>query len=314
MIPSLYVLKALCAYGVVILHAPIGACTEALRLIAAIAVPIFFMITGYFLFVEDRGQLGYRLNRSIRKIALVVLIMQGAMTLISLDALPRLGSWILWFKWLLLGQHYVYTYGHLWYLTALLETLILFRVIYKLGKEDYIPFLSLLWGLKVFMEDYGLLVAPGSLMALNAAFYAIPCVAFGYTIGKYRRRFLELPALKSLLLLSFALVYVVHYLLPDGETWQVLLMPFVRTGLIVFSFLCALKYSDIGGGTRLEYIGRSLSGNIYYWHGVWIVFTVAVLPSEIYDVWGAVCVAALSTGFARVVVMLQEKVGVTYLP
>lgn len=48
-IASLYVLKALCAFGIVILHAPIGVLTVPLRLLASVTVPIFFMITGYFL-------------------------------------------------------------------------------------------------------------------------------------------------------------------------------------------------------------------------------------------------------------------------
>lgn len=66
-IASLYVLKALCAFGVVILHSPIGVLTAPIQLIASITVPIFFMITGYFLYTDDAMVLNQRLNGSIKK-------------------------------------------------------------------------------------------------------------------------------------------------------------------------------------------------------------------------------------------------------
>lgn len=48
-ISSLYCLKALCAFGVVVLDAPLGAFTDCVRAIAAVTVPLFFMITGCLL-------------------------------------------------------------------------------------------------------------------------------------------------------------------------------------------------------------------------------------------------------------------------
>lgn len=52
-INSLYTLKAVCAFFVVLLHSPLGEATEYARAISGIAVPIFFMITGYFLFSSE---------------------------------------------------------------------------------------------------------------------------------------------------------------------------------------------------------------------------------------------------------------------
>lgn len=50
LIHSLYLLKAICAFMVVGIHTPLGGSLhDALRPIFDVAVPLFFMITGYFL-------------------------------------------------------------------------------------------------------------------------------------------------------------------------------------------------------------------------------------------------------------------------
>lgn len=313
-ISSLYVLKALCAFGVVILHAPAGLMTDSLRLLASIAVPIFFIITGYFLFTEDKEKLNQRLQGSIKKVFIVTLITNVAMTLISLGQLPAPNQIVLWLKWLFLGQHY--TYAHLWYLTALLEALILLWGLNKLGLKRHIPLLCFFWLAKFALEDYSIytLGKPSSMFAANALFYAIPCVAIGWTIRKYQASLMKLPYLELALGLSVIFIFAVRFALPQGEVLQVILTPFARTALMITTFLCAIRHSNRGSGSTLEYIGHKLSGNIYYWHGAFITLFVALLPSQVYDNWGAVCVAITSLVFAQGIASLQQRLGVNYLP
>ncbi|MDY5858868.1 MAG: acyltransferase [Porphyromonas sp.] len=317
-IASLYVLKALCALGVVILHAPLGWTTDSLRLLASVTVPIFYMITGYFLYTEDERKVGDRLSGSIRKLVIILLILNVALTLMSLDSIPPLNDWVLWVKWLILGQHY--TYAHLWYLMAGLEALVLFWVMNKLGLTRFIPWLMALWLLKFVFEDYRPLLfgEPASMLAANAVFYAIPCIAAGWFVRKHQELLLRCPYLGLSLVLSIAIAFVVRFGLSDAiepqATWQILLTPIARTFMIISIFLFALRHSSYGAGGRMEYLGRELSGNIYYWHGCFITLCAAVLPAHIYDNFGALFVAVLSILFAQVVVSLQRKLGVNYLP
>lgn len=317
-IASLYVLKALCALGVVILHAPLGLAYPPLVLLASVTVPVFYMITGYFLYTEDERKVGDRLSGSIRKLVIILLILNVALTLMSLDGIPPLNNLVLWAKWLILGQHYAY--GHLWYLMAGLEALVLFWIMNKLGLTRFIPWLTALWLLKFVFEDYKPLLfgEPASMLAANAVFYAIPCIAAGWFVRKHQELLLRCPYLGLSLVLSIAIAFVVRFGLSDAiepqATWQILLTPIARTFMIVSIFLFALRHSSYGAGGRMEYLGRELSGNIYYWHGSFITLCVAVLPAHIYDNFGALFVAVLSILFAQVVVSLQRKLGVNYLP
>lgn len=244
-------------------------------------------------------------------------IMHISMTLISIGDIPAFNDFVLWLRWALLGWHY--NYGHLWYLTALLQALIFMWIINKLGgsyHKTLIPLLSFAWILKFLFEDYSVytLGKPASMLAANAVFYAIPMVSLGWTIRKYQTRLLKLPFLELSLLLSIIFIYLVRFALPDGEVLKVILTPLARTALIVTVFLNTLKRSSLGSGSSLEYIGQYLSGNIYYWHGAFITLASTCLPSSVFDNWAAVFVAILSLIFAQLIVSLQRKLGVNYLP
>lgn len=60
-ISSLYVLKAICAFLVVVCHIPFDWAMPFLEPLRRIAVPVFFMITGYFLYYPEQAKFRRRL-------------------------------------------------------------------------------------------------------------------------------------------------------------------------------------------------------------------------------------------------------------
>lgn len=73
-ITSLYLLKAICAFGVVVLHAPISIVTDFLREYFAMTVPIFLMITGYFLYNQEWEKFSQKCIATTKKIIPIIII------------------------------------------------------------------------------------------------------------------------------------------------------------------------------------------------------------------------------------------------
>lgn len=311
---SLYVLKAFCAFGVVALHTRFGVATEYVRHIAGITVPVFFMITGYFLYGEDRTQVCSRLRASVGKVIPIILILQVFYYMLG----PIEGSfsetYMLYFKWIFMGQNP--NGGHLWYLTALLQGLLtLWLFVYFIG-ERWVWVLIPLWGLEILQGEYRFLLfgQESSMMSANFIFYALPCLAMGFVIHRHEARFLSVfSCWKYVYVGAVALSLFNSFVLPIAcERLSVLLHPWLRIAMILSVFLSALETPGCGRGSLLERIGKEFSGNIYYWHGLF-VFVFARVPLPSYDELGTIYVFILSWIVAYVVVGLQNKLKVSVL-
>lgn len=312
-VSSLYVLKALCAMGVVALHAPSGWATNAVQLIASVSVPIFYMITGYFLYNADVDKLSERLVGSIKKITLVILITHAVYTLAYWQSIPPLSQYMLWFKWIVLGQHFAG--GHLWYLTALLEALILFWLLVRTGYAKYIPYFVACLALKFVFEDYRELLfgSQPSMMAANALFYAIPFVALGFVFRQYKSYLTSLSCATWAMFAAIALAYINRFLL-EGLVVQILLTPVARVAMVSTMFVVALQQAQWGKGSYLELVGKDLSGNIYYWHDFMIRLAMLLLGQSLFQNYGALVATVLSIVLAYGVVRLQKLISVRWLP
>lgn len=70
---SIDILKALCAFLVIILHVA-WAYTDTFLPLARAAVPVFFMISGYFMYRDSAAGVGAdRLRRALRRIGMITL-------------------------------------------------------------------------------------------------------------------------------------------------------------------------------------------------------------------------------------------------
>ena len=122
-IQSLYILKAICALAVVAIHTPMGVLREEVNVLASLAVPLFFAITGYFLYHEDECTLRKKIVHSLGKLVPITLGLH-LIYLFLPHGFRALGqSWQYYAKWLLVGMNN--NEVHLWYLSALIYALAL---------------------------------------------------------------------------------------------------------------------------------------------------------------------------------------------
>lgn len=184
-ISSLYVLKAIAALWVVLLHAPLGEATEYVRWMAGASVPVFFAITGYFLYDAERNKMLAHLVSTIKKVIPMILILH----LIYYSVSPISGSfgeqYMLYIKWLVWGMPPVG--GHLWYLSALVQACIILWVWVKLFGGRGLWLFLLLWLARAAMEEYRLLLfgSEPSILSANVVLYALPCIALGMLLRKH---------------------------------------------------------------------------------------------------------------------------------
>lgn len=313
-INSLYLLKALCAFGVVVLHAPLGAGTYFFREYFEMTVPVFFIITGYFLYSPDLPTASSRCLDTIKKIVPIILICHLVYYPLSPIEGPFRETYMLYFKWLLMGQNP--GGGHLWYLTALLQGVLSLFLFIKLTKGKHIWILMSLWGANLAFDNYRELLfgISTSMMAANFIFKAIPCLATGYYIHQHEYKLLSLMRWDRLLVCSVMGIAGAYCLsiIEAAKVFGDILLPILSTLLIVSSFMTCIQHKKFGNNTpTLVYIGQKLSGNIYYWHGLFIMLCTRLFAGyeHVYEAYGALFVFMLSLLFSFLIVKLQDKLG-----
>jgi surface polysaccharide O-acyltransferase-like enzyme len=282
-IAALHILKVFCAFGVVQLHTTSFFAADTVPL-CRLAVPLFFMITGYFL-INREGQLTMKRLRStfwkILQITVATNLFYYAYRVI--DGWCRhdvLSSLLLTPKevvqLLLLGNVLC---GPLWYMTALLEALAVLMLLVKLRRLRWMPAVAALGLLANFCVGEFRLLGPLEGYCLrNFVFLSLPFLYIGMVVRLNEHRL----RLSSRRLMAVALAVVVllyaeyfslwHFYATDTVQGDVLLFTVVLT---VTLFLWALK-------TPLHYprlvtIGRRHSTNIYLFHP--FVATLLELPA-----------------------------------
>ncbi len=267
-ISSLYLLKAIAAFVVVSCHTPFALIKKDIVPIQCIAVIIFFMISGYFLYAADRTKIIKRLKSSIFKVIKITVIIQ---VFYLLWLYPNHGFIVDSFSDFLL---IVFQGGvssiHLWYLTSFWEALILFYLLYRFFKTDkfihYLIFLIMLLPLFSYYDFF----LPDFLREVNiynVLFYGLPSIAIGLFIRKHEvglLRFKHWGGLATIFLLlgfleKFLLVKYMASTCTNGILWS---SPFFAITL----FLFFLQKKSLGSGSVLENIGAKHSANIYYFH------------------------------------------------
>lgn len=189
---SIDTLKFVCAVLVVLIHVP-GMGREEYRPVTRLAVPCFFMISGYLLYQAEGME--ERLKRSLRNVAWILLWSTALYALIEAVRACQTGNWEL-FTWKRLFAFAVFNYNqfghHLWYLAAYLYVLMIAVLLgrRKLWRACFaaIPLLLLanlaigkysqvLWG-----RDWP------THCSRNFLLTGLPYFAIGCLIKKYRER------------------------------------------------------------------------------------------------------------------------------
>lgn len=280
--------------------------------LAIAAVPVFFAITGYFLHSDDETQLISKSRSMLYKVFKTWL----ATNLIYFLYKSLLGhqpfpSWSSVGDFFILGMN---NEGVLWYLLALLYTLIILHIIFLLRVHRLVYYLPILLFPTILLGRYSFVLGSeySILSDFNFLMNGLPYVSLGFFIRKYQHQFLHwnwevftllfliLNAIEVAALADLAQNYFGRYLFT---------MP-----LVVSIFCLFLKNPNFGRGSSSELIGRKYAGNIYYFH--WLViyalrffFDRLGVFDAYYQHIGFIYVFLITLLLAYLIVKIQDKLG-----
>lgn len=284
-ISSLYVLKALCAFFVVVIHFS-SRYGYYLYPIIRTAVPCFFMISGYFLYSDNRENMMSKLIKAFRKtltITIFAYLFYFIVRIVISSILKEddMNFHITSLLGYIIAGPSIWATGHLWYLVAYLETLLVILLLV------WFRSLKLVWILiplglitNLLMGKYGFLLpipsdlmindVPKYMLARNFFTIGIPAFSIGLIIRKYNQMIIQTInkhnawIISGLLLLFSIVEFTILYSL-YGRTFSGDIAIFTVPFAISLIIIC-LHYKEFGNDTIFEIIGKKYSSDIYIYH------------------------------------------------
>lgn len=325
---GLDILKCFCAFLIVCIHTSfpgkIGGCSVAL---ARIAVPVFFMITGFFYRnIEKKGKVGLQIKKVIILILIANIIYLFWNLLVAQDHNINLISYLknaITKKSII--QCFVFNesvFGyHLWYLNAILYTLIIIFIAKKINVIRYIYWLipilllgNLIFGrYAVFIFEKEIPVTFGR----NAYFVGIPYFMMGIVVNKNFEKMKKISRnmlIFGIILFSFTTIleaFVFSYFGIDVQGDHYISTFF----LTITVFLLFAIYFQTNKNPVLKWaaaIGREYSTWIYILHLIFVTgFEVAFDKLGMTNVFyyiSPIIVFGGTTAFVAIVKALYKKV------
>lgn len=331
-ISSLYVLKAICAFFVVVIHFPMKY-GYYLYPIVRIAVPCFFMISGFFLYNDDQEKMLSNLKRALGKTLQVTIFAYSFYLFVELlkvilfkgTTFSISSSTLLYY---LIAGPQIGSSTHLWYLIAYIETLIIAYLSIKTN------FIKLLWWLipiglilNLLIGKYGFIVPtidftqvglPRYIAARNFLTIGIPTFAIGLLLKKYIDKICRsITSQKAwILVILFTLLATIEFAVLHwifGKNYMADISFFTIPLAISIIILC-LQNPDVGKGTYLTTIGKKYSSDIYIYHMFGGNFIVNYIGAVIYKITGVECLALYNAPTVFIatlifVIVLQKCLG-----
>lgn len=298
------ILKALCAFGVVVVHQRFpGRIGLAVIDLFRIAVPIFFMITGYF-YVDVQNS--RREVIQIKKIFWLFLLSNVTYLLWRVVIRMPCGkneimlflSEIFHWKTMVIFVFFNESpiQPHLWYLGAVLYVLVIVHFLKKLLKTHFDAglciFLPVLLVIGLVFGSYSLLLLHKiypEYVFRNFLCEGIPFFSIGYFLRKKKKSYaisklFQNKAVQLVLVCCFSVTTLLEHTLLSYLGFSGTREYFLSTiflSIIVFSIFNNCQWND--KMPLLQYIGRELSAKIYIIHPVIIaIFNKIVSRTEIY--------------------------------
>lgn len=271
---AFYFLKGIACIGVVLIHIHLpGIWGGVANRISAFAVPVFYMITGYYAFEENETVIKKRLLKTL-KIFLYGYICYFVISFFIEMKNHSVTTWIQnCFTWRTPIQYLVFCTIDfaipLWYLIAMVEVYLLWLLVIRFRLESFIikliPVFFLIYvGITMFCETRGM----AWFWKMNFISQALPWFLTGYYFHSQEGKHTFNRKYKSEKVILFGMI-IIGCILAVVPTLYPVKVNFSCVGYIPYAggiFLIALKYPEICRSKLLEYIGRKLSMNIYIWH------------------------------------------------
>lgn len=267
---GLQILKFICALMVVQIHTS-SAIKEFVMPVCRIAVPVFFMISGYFM-VSGKGTItSEKVSNVFIKILKITLF--ASIVYITIDILFRLAAhrdfdkymtlWY-WVKELLFGKN---AHFHLWYLTSYLQVLLTIYILLKIKRFNLIFFLIPIGlAINLLLGTYRFIILDHSVpdeLITNTLTIAIPCVAIGILVRGYESFLPSQRVVLMGLIISVILLYVEGGAI-EHSRGAVLIM---TIPVAVLTFVFFMRFDTENRALQvLGDWGKKYSLDIYLWH------------------------------------------------
>lgn len=284
---GLYMLKALLALFVVIIHVPMFGKSELKPLLSA-AVPCFYIISGFFLYRGDRIKEIHCAWRWCKKI-------------FTISVLVNLFYFIYWGvqgTWRYKAFCHAFLSGDLlnaalWYLTAMWQGLLAFILIRRFVSSKVIYLLPLLIIFSLLEGRFHFLFEDGGAYVpqwhrLNFFAVALPCLSVGYLLRKHVHRlknlYVAIAFFVFFVVCGYAEDWIISIYVKKIISYGIFTIPVAICLFLIFLNLKKVRLSFISD------IGKYHSANIYYFH---VFVRYIVLEIEEYAHINAVSVRAL---------------------
>ncbi len=290
-LPGLNALKFICVVLVLFPHINMKASVSANDFIWPIitsTIPVFLIISGYFLVSPDGTVKSGRVGKMFIKILKITVVSNLFYFLVGMtDAYFRDGvdamSYIQGIRLknlLFVGEEFCYP---LWYLTALLLGLAVIWLASRL-KITRLLYLFIPFGLllNLLVGTYGFLFFDGAnyiVYSRNVFSISLPCMMVGIWVRRHEYLFGNLPRVRlyaELSLLALYAEYAALSIIPHGDSWGDIYVFTLPLGLSLF--LLFLKSERCNSWKRLADLGMRYSAAIYILHIFIMTYLLDVMP------------------------------------
>ncbi len=253
-----------------------------------IAVPVFFIISGYFMVNKDGVVTSSRIQGILIKIlkitifsVLIYLSYHIALSFVTqgcIDAnYTKLKFWI---RELAFGSA---VNMHLWYLTAYLQLLVIFYITLRIKK---FPILFILIPLGVLLNlllgRYIFLISDAETsldINRNVLTIAIPCVLIGILIRSYEHKLPSQKKTITALIIATILLYaeqlILYLYFPQGAGDIIIF----TIPVAILTFITFLRLNATGKTMRkISQLGKRHSMDIYLWHPILAYVFIYIHP------------------------------------
>lgn len=278
---SLYALKFFCAIAIIVIHTLLYGKIYIMPL-CRLAVPIFFIISGYFL-LNDKNELSASIIYSNLKKIIYITVISSAIYVIFYCIIGKYNhiqymntKW--WIYEILTGWGIC---GHLWYLTAYIEVLVILLLVekYNLYKVLYLS-IPLLIILNLILGSYSIFIGinnPYSALHTNFFVTGLPFVALGMLVRKHKDFFIT-KTNNIIIILCVIIAYIeCLYVITHEDYFRGVGDIFICTPFAALAvFILCLKNENFG--KRIARVGKKHSLFIYLYHNI-VVFSIPLIVS-----------------------------------